>query len=150
MASGNATRQIARERADKAVELRLAGASYGQIARALGYSDRTNARRAVRSRMEAQQATSRGSTNAQREAAELELVRLDALLTGLWPKARRGDVQAVDRVLAIEQRRAHLLATLAERPAVTTPAENVTPLSDFRERLSSRRNERRAGEETSS
>jgi hypothetical protein len=39
----------------------------------------------------------------------LELMRLERLHAAVWPQAIRGDVNAVDRVLRIMERRARLL-----------------------------------------
>jgi hypothetical protein len=43
------------------------------------------------------------------QARTLELMRLDQLLGAIWPQAMAGDTTAVDRVLAIMQRRARLM-----------------------------------------
>lgn len=91
------------DRRARAVELRLAGATYDAIAKAVGYASRSGAHKAV------QEALADPSQDGPSEATETDLARLDAMLTGLWPKARRGDVQAVDRVLRIIERRTSLL-----------------------------------------
>ena len=96
------------ERRAKALELHLAGATYDAIAEAVGYSDRGNAYRAV------QQALDDLGTYTTDDSVQTELARLDAMLTGLWAKARRGDVQAIDRVMKIDERRFALKA-LANR-----------------------------------
>jgi hypothetical protein len=44
------------------------------------------------------------------EARTLEVLRLDELLTGVYEKGINGDIPALDRVLAIQVRRARLLA----------------------------------------
>lgn len=95
----------AADRHAKALELHLAGASYDAIAKAVGYAGRSGAYKAVQEALKAQQ-----SRPMDDELLLSELARLDAMLTGLWPKARRGDVQAVDRVLKIGERRSALLA----------------------------------------
>jgi hypothetical protein len=91
----------------QALHLRLAGLSYDAIAHQLGYHHRAAAYRAVL----------RALTATQREAAPavraLELARLDALLERVWPKALAGHLPAVDRVLAILDRRARLLGLQA-------------------------------------
>lgn len=43
------------------------------------------------------------------DVRQLELLRLDAMLDGLWERARAGKATAVDRVLKIMERRARLL-----------------------------------------
>ncbi len=96
--------RAAREaRRAQALRLRLAGLSYDAIAHQLGFRHRAAAYRAV----------TRALTAMQREAAPavraLELARLDALLERVWPRAMAGHLPAVDRVLAILDRRARLL-----------------------------------------
>ena len=49
-----------------------------------------------------------------------EIARLDGMLEKLWPKARRGEVSAVDRVLKIGERRAKLLGIEAPVRIETT------------------------------
>ena len=48
------------------------------------------------------------------------MARLDGMLEKLWPKARRGEVAAVDRVLKISERRAKLLGIEAPVRIETT------------------------------
>jgi len=92
------------EKRAKALELHLAGATYDSIAQAVGYASKSGAHKAV------QEALDDLGNYASDDVIETELARLDAMLTGLWPKARRGDVQAVDRVLKIGERRSSLMA----------------------------------------
>lgn len=98
----------------QAVELRLAGATYQQIADRLAFANHSGARKAVQA----------GLKEAIREPAEevldRELARLDSMLLGLWDKARRGDVFAVDRVLKIMDRRARYLGLDQVKVEVTT------------------------------
>jgi len=87
----------------KAVELRLAGVGYAKIAAQLGYKDATAASSAVKRALD-------GSLEESPEQIrQQELERLDAMLVGMWPKARRGDAVAVDRVLRLTERRSRLL-----------------------------------------
>ena len=77
-----------------AMKLRLGGASYAQIGEALGYTG-SWARKLVLSGME---------HDLQDTAKDLRLMhtqRLDALLHGVWPRAIKGDLPALDRALAI-------------------------------------------------
>ena len=86
-----------------AVEARRAGAAYDDIARQLGYRDKSGAYRAVRA----------GLAKALREPADdlraLELARLDRLQLAHWQKAAAGDAAATHTVLKIMERRAKLL-----------------------------------------
>jgi hypothetical protein len=119
----------AKARQAKALELHLAGATYDAIATAVGYASRSGSYKAVQEAL-----TSLGDAPGMAEAVDTELARLDAMLTGLWPKARRGDVQAVDRVLRIGERRTALLAMT--RPAVK-PEKKVTALDELANRRKS-------------
>jgi hypothetical protein len=105
------------ERQRKALDLHLTGLSYSQIAAELGTS-KSRAHDYVKTALgSAVEAPPAGMPSLDRDTA---LARLDAMLSGLWPKARTGDVAAVDRVLKIEERRAQLLAT----------ASRATPVQD--------------------
>lgn len=129
------------ERTARALELHLAGHSYAAIAKAVGYAHKASALKAVRRALAATQ-----TTRDIREAAELELRRLDAMLTGLWPLARRGEPEAVDRVLRIMARQKDLRDLLGQAPL--PPPEERTGLSDF-ERYMRERNRRQAQTRTS-
>lgn len=120
MSARPASSQVA-ERRRQACELRLAGVGYAQIARQLGYASASGAHAAVQQGMKAAFEEPHG------EVRRLELERLDALLVGLWPKARRGDASAVDRVLRVMDRRARYLGLDAaeEQPATTDPLDEV-------------------------
>jgi hypothetical protein len=100
----------------RALELHLAGASYQAIADALGYAAKSRAYTLVR------EALADLEVPAAAAMAATEVARLDAMLQGLWPKARRGDVQAVDRVLKIEERRHQLALATAAAAAPSEPA----------------------------
>jgi hypothetical protein len=113
------------ERAQRALELHLAGATYDQIATALGFANRGGAYKAVQAELAARPAADRRA-----EVVAVELARMDALMTGVWPKARRGDVAAVDRVLKIGEYRTRLLA-LTPSPV---PAAGADPLDELRAR----------------
>lgn len=93
----------AKARQVRALELRRNGASFDQIARDLGYGDRTGAHKAVLTAL-------RDTLTEPAEAVRtLELARLDAMLEGIWPAAIAGDVQAIHTVLKIQDRRARYL-----------------------------------------
>lgn len=87
------------ERRRKALELRKAGANYDQIATQLGYGNKGNAWRDV------QFAIRDWYREPAQDVLAIELQRLDVMLLGLWSKAKAGNVQAVDRVLRIQERR---------------------------------------------
>ncbi len=91
------------EREREALELRKAGKTFDEIARALGYSERGGAAKAV---SRALAATIQEPAD---ELRRLEVARLDALWSALWPLATDGQLAAVDRCLAVQSRRARLL-----------------------------------------
>ncbi len=107
----------AEDRQRQALELHLAGATYDEIARQCEYASRSGAYKAVQKALAARRAPESEPDDA--KPAETELARLDAMLQGLWTKARRGDVAAVDRVLLIEQRREKLMQQAAPKKGST-------------------------------
>lgn len=119
------TSEVAERRA-KALELHLAGATYEQIAAQLGYASKGSTFKAVQLALAARAAEAGDDGDA------ASLARLDALLTGVWPRARRGDLQAVDRVLKIEERRGQLLARAALRRQETQVADVPSELDELR------------------
>lgn len=97
---------LAKDRERECLLLRKAGATYDQIAERVGIT-REGARGAV---ARALAALSDVCTEEAKEVRQLELDRLDVMLLGIWDQARRGDVQAIDRVLRIQERRAKFLS----------------------------------------
>jgi hypothetical protein len=96
-------RVAAAEKHAEALRLRIAGGSFSQIARQLGYASKGQAYKAVMAGLE------RWGVEPAEELRTLELARLDELTLGLWPKAMKGDAHAVDVCLRISARRAKLL-----------------------------------------
>jgi len=95
----------ARQREEQALELRLGGASYAQIAKALEMTP-GGAYKAV------ERALSRHASETDEKAAELrrvEVARLDRLLLGVWPRAKKGEERAARIALQISKRRSELL-----------------------------------------
>jgi hypothetical protein len=93
------------DRQVKALELRRMGNGYAEIARQLGIG-KSQAHRLVQDGLaDARAQISAGADDLRAE----EISRLDGMLAGLWPDARRGSQGAVDRVLKIMERRARLL-----------------------------------------
>ena len=87
----------------KALELRKAGVSYEDIAKALGWAHKNGAWYAVKHAI----------ALVKREPAQalitLEAERLDKMQQALWAKAIKGDYGAVDRIIKLMERRARLL-----------------------------------------
>lgn len=93
----------ARQRQTEALRMRQEGRTFQEIADTLGYSDRSGAYVATMA------ALTETTTEPNNEMRSLELGRLDELQAGLWKKATGGDVQAVDRVLKVMERRAKIV-----------------------------------------
>lgn len=109
---GDRDRAAREARRLEALHLRLAGWDYDTIARHLGLRHRSSAYRLVQAALAARQREAAPAVRA------LELARLDALLERVWPRALAGHLPAVDRVLAILDRRARLLGLHAPERAV--------------------------------
>ena len=111
----------ARQHEEQALELRLGGASYAMIGEALGMTP-SGAFKAVERAMARQSA----ATDEQAEKLRrLEVVRLDRLLMGQWPRAKSGDEKAARVALQISKRRSELLG-LDRKPRPEPEADNVT------------------------
>lgn len=107
------------ERELKVLNLRLAGATWAEIAQAMGYAGPSSAYYTY------QKAAERMIRPKLEEYRDLELDRLDRLQRGLWKKAAGGDPRAVDSVLRIIDRRAKLLGLDAPQN-INLQAEVVT------------------------
>jgi hypothetical protein len=88
-----------------AFDMKLQGCRNEDIANALGLSVET-----VRTRIYDELAVITEEVETSREMFRaLEVARLEMLQTGLWTKATNGDLDAIDRVLKIMDRRSKLL-----------------------------------------
>lgn len=87
----------------EAVRLRLEGCSYPEIARRLKFGHRGNAQRAVKRRLAGMR---EDCAEVVGELRQLESIRLDIALSAVMPKVAAGDLQAIDRMLRIQERRA--------------------------------------------
>jgi hypothetical protein len=95
----------ATERRLKALQLRMAGASYRAIGSQLGVSEKT-AHQDVQRELKAIAEQSAEEAQAVRT---LDLERLDAMTIAIWGQVRAGNLGAIDRALRISERRAKLL-----------------------------------------
>ncbi len=84
------------------LELRTAGLSFDEIAKRTGYAGRQGAQQAYTRAME------RWAIESVEEQRIIQSMRLDAIFTQAYLAARQGDLQAIDRCLRIEKRRAEL------------------------------------------
>lgn len=87
----------------KALELRKSGQSYDQIATELEYKSRSSAQRAVENLL------TKMAEEPARILKHLTIARLDSMLKAIWPKAEKGNLGAIDRVIRIEEIRGKLL-----------------------------------------
>ena len=103
-----------RDKQRQAVQLRLSGATYANIATAVGYAGASGARYAVEVGLKM------AIIEPAQEVLAMELHRLDQLLVGLWPAATNNDHPSIDRVLKIMDRRAKYLGLDQIKVDVTT------------------------------
>lgn len=87
----------------EALELRIAGCTFEQIAAKVGYADKSGAWKAVKSALELT------LQPAADELRELESQRLDKLWNALFDRAAGGDEKVIDRMIKISERRSKLL-----------------------------------------
>lgn len=111
------------EKERQVLELRRAGATWDDCARAVGYATPQGALLAYR------RAIQRAMLDAGAdEARQTELDRLDRLQRGVWAQAVNGDVGAINSVLRIMDRRARLLGLDAPIKQEIT-VEQIDPTS---------------------
>jgi len=90
--------ELVHEKRLRCLELRKAGCTYEEIATTVGFKGRTVAFRAVARLLETR------AEEPTEFVRKIELERLNSLMTAIWQKARQGDLEAIDRALAIHQR----------------------------------------------
>jgi hypothetical protein len=86
-------------------QLRLAGATWAEVAEALGYASGQSAHSAVKMALDRAEYPRQTS----QEMLDLELERLDMLQLVHWRAARQGDIKATEIVLKISAQRAKLI-----------------------------------------
>jgi len=106
----------------QALELRKAGHSFDQIAAKLGYANGGGAYKAVEAGLKA---TLQEPAD---ELRQLEITRLDTMLSALWPKVKKGEHGAIDRALKVGERRAALVGL--DAPTRFDGRIDVTKLTD--------------------
>ena len=114
---------------EQAVDMRIAGASYRQIASQIGVSVGT----AFTYTQKALQGTKQDAAEELRAA---ELLRLDRLMMAVWPRATGGDMDAIDRAIKIMDRRSRLLGLDIVEQA--QPVVVNSPLDELRARRAKR------------
>src|SRR4051812_25378068 len=102
MGSHKQDKQRARlaERQRKALDLRLRSATYDQIAQALGYAHRSNARKDIE---EALGSLEKDCDESAQRVRQKELLKLDMMELGLARRLYSGDERAIDRGLRIQE-----------------------------------------------
>ncbi len=91
------------EKQAQALELRKAGVSFPNIAKALGYGGPSGAYNAVHS------AIRRVLREPVEALVNMEMARLDDIAFALWPAVKRGEEKASARMLDVMTRRAKML-----------------------------------------
>lgn len=94
---------LAKFREARAVELKMAGGTYQQIADELGYRSRSGAWHAV------DRALARRTASGVDAYRTRSLVDLELLESKSWDAAMRGDLEAISRCLTAISQRARLL-----------------------------------------
>ncbi|MEY9937305.1 hypothetical protein [Streptacidiphilus sp. MAP5-3] len=138
MPANRAQQTATAERRRQAVQLRISGHSWQEIADLLGYSSKgaacTDVRRALEKAVE--------KLSIPLEAhRQLEMDRLDAMQNALWDKVLEGDTKAIDTSLKLMDRRAKLLGLDApQRHELTLEAIDAA-LADVEQQLAAARSE---------
>jgi hypothetical protein len=91
------------EKENRVSELRKAGFTYARIAEEVGYNQASGAQRALK------RFIARTEPEPDDHVRYLELERLDRLQVAIWPRAMKGDNQAINTVIRIMERRASYL-----------------------------------------
>jgi transposase-like protein len=104
----------------RAVQLRIAGASFQQIAQQLEVSQ-ASAFRYVADYIEEQR---RDAPENVQQIMSIEVMRLDALIVGLWP--HRQDLDVLDRLLNVMALRQKLLGLHVDRSSVDLNVNGTT------------------------
>ena len=101
------------------LELRTAGLSFDEIARRTGYAGRQGAQQAYSRAME------RWAIESVEQQRIIQSERLDRIFTQAYLEARNGNLQAIDRCLKIEKRRAELWGLDAPKQHQVTGPDGV-------------------------
>ena len=114
-------RMSAREKQRRAMALKLAGASYAQIAENLNYATSSGAHKAVTRAMH---------NSLQENASELRRIhygRLEHMLMLVWPDVNHGETSAINTALSVMDRMERLFGlNVAEKVDINTgPRETV-------------------------
>lgn len=106
----------AAEKRAQALMLREAGLTFQQIARQIECST-TRAHQYVKDELKRLADQAAESADSIRQ---LELERLDRMTTGIWSKAKSGDLRSIDRMVKIIEQRSKLLGLYAPTKLAAT------------------------------
>jgi hypothetical protein len=118
-------------RSNRALELRMAGATWQQVADTLAYRSVKTAQTAVRTALEREQ---RRVGDVREEYRTMQLLRTERSMRAIWPQVISGDLFAVDRMIKIMERQAKLLGLDAPtQVSITDDTKQalLTTLSDL-------------------
>jgi hypothetical protein len=107
----------------RCVELASQGLTYAEIASAVGYANKSSARKAVVAALAAREVDGVDMLRS------LEVARLDELQLASWDHAMAGDPQAVDRIVRIINLRSKLLGLLDLPKGATQPPASARVVS---------------------
>lgn len=99
------------QRRAEAIKLRIAGATFEQIADKVGFNDKSAARKSVMAALRHLQSEIEYTTE---EYRTLELVRIDELYLTSYRLAKSGDLQAMDRCIKLMELRAKYLGLFTQ------------------------------------
>ena len=120
---------LASARKCRAIQLKLQGLTYQQIADELGYTSRGTVYKIIKTAQAAQ------LTGAVEEHLDIEVSRLNALQAAVWPAAMSGDLQALVVAARIIDARCRLLGLIGpatKRTACQQPQTLVLRDDDCR------------------
>jgi hypothetical protein len=125
----NAKRKIAcAHHRIKALKLREQGLCYREIGAKLGVTEQRAWKMVSQEFDRLNEKRTEQASNVQR----LEISRLDEMLKGIWAKAKAGNFQAINSVLAIMTRRARLLGLdLADKQTATQAGPVVLNIEEM-------------------
>src|SRR5262245_41691571 len=106
---------------EKALRMRVGGASYAEIAAEIGCSTKT-AGKLVRSGL---QRVAEANQGAAEELRALMSERIEVAVRAIWPFVERGNLQAIDRLVKLLDRAARLHALDLQPSEGATPATVV-------------------------
>lgn len=105
---------------DKALSMRAAGRSYAYIASKLNVNQediKCTVREYIKSSVDME---------TRREAVKLDLIRLDDMMTAVYERAKNGEIDYIDRVLKIMERKSKLMGLDAREKMVAEERSDGT------------------------